>query len=207
MNAKKRSRGTILKQLLGQAESVIKLIEDMDTPYPLKPVLGFWPDLPSGARPSPERLKTMEEERALYAIREPLTRFLLDTKRNVNDSGTPDQKQRFQENGLVRVAFEGGHAQRSRYVKADCLEDLRSLKALLKRIGATGGLREPRIQAGRVPLAVKLQSARASAGQTQEQAADEIQIDVKAYNQYERGARVPRSGNLSRLMNYIKKHS
>src|SRR5882762_8124973 len=95
-------------KLLGQAESVIKLIEDKDTPYPLKPVLGSWPDLPSGARPSPERLKTMEEERAIYAIREPLTRFLLDTKRNVNDSGTPDQKQRFQENGLAASAELSG---------------------------------------------------------------------------------------------------
>jgi DNA-binding XRE family transcriptional regulator len=192
------------ERLRQEAARLLRLVERMTTAFPLAPV---WPGLAEaksdhsfGDPPAPTG-----EDREIGALRGPLSQFLKDADRFVNDHGTTTQRERFWGNGLVHVAFHGRHHQRRRYPKADCVADLRSLGRLIGEVGKIEASGRAVIQARRESLGVKVRAARAAAGHTQEEAAAEMGIDAKALSQYERGVRTPRK-NRDRLKTYIGRH-
>jgi DNA-binding XRE family transcriptional regulator len=170
----------------------------MQTRHPLQPVWGGLASFIPGVG-SVEPPEATEEEKEIQMLREPLSQWLRDAERFVNDRGMAAELQRFRDNGLVRVALHGGYPRRRGYAKQDCIADLHSLIALLK------GMREEEHRKERSALAEQLHAAREAAGQSQETAAAEIGIDSKAYAQYERGERQPRRNRLD-VMAYIGRH-
>ncbi|HYL92979.1 MAG TPA: helix-turn-helix transcriptional regulator [Alphaproteobacteria bacterium] len=194
-----KREGSEKSRLLREGKSLLTSITSMSALYPLRPV---WPGLASfvpnwGIAEPPE---ASDEEKEIDALHEPLTQFLKDLQRFANDCGTPEEKGRFRDNGLVVVAFQGGKTERSRYAKQDCLADLGSLMALVRGMGCD---EHPK---SRSELATGLRAARRAAGHSQQKAAGEIDIDVKAFPQYEQGKREPRK-NRAKLMTYIRKYS
>lgn len=191
--------------LLRRAASLVKTITKLRSNAPLKPVWGGLPPSTKSGFASRAVVKGTAEELAIQKLREPLSSFLKDAERFVNDYGSPDQRQGFENNGLVRVAYHGGYPERGRYSKQNCLADLGSLKILVWSIpfGLDSSLRKS--QQTRRSLAEKLHAARDAAEQTQEQAANEIGVDVKAFGEYERGERSPRA-NRKKLIGYIDRH-
>lgn len=176
-----------------------KSIAKMKAASPLKPLWGGLPSFgPDGQTVEPP--SATEEEKEIHAVRTRVFQFLKEVQRFVNDYETVEQKAQFEDNGLVRVARFGSYLDRYHYSKQDCMADLRSLLHLLPRHDVAA----PRT--GSKTLAAELKKSREAAGQTQEQAAAEITIDVKAYGEYERDERRPRK-NLEKLEAYIKRHS
>jgi hypothetical protein len=175
------------------------VIADMISDYPLRPV---FPGLPSFVSSVGKfEPKSSLEDRQIYALREPLARFLKAAERHFADRATSSERESFQENGLVKVAFQGHNTERRHYHKSDCIADLKGITVLLRGIGA-GEQRK-----NRRSLSEDLRKARESGGQSQEEAAAKIGVDPKTYGQYERGVRQPRGGNRAKLMSYIKKPS
>jgi DNA-binding XRE family transcriptional regulator len=175
------------KQLVREAERLVRVVTDMTSDYPLRPVFGGLPSFVSGiGRFEPT---SSAEEHQIFALREPLTHFLKAAERHFNNCATSSERARFQENGLVKVAFQGHHAERRQYHKSDCIADLRSTIALLRGMGAGEQGKK------RISLAEQLRTTRESAGHSQEEAAGRIGIDPKAYGEYERGVRQPRGEN------------
>src|SRR5258707_15095306 len=98
--------------LLRRAASLVKTITKLRPNRPLKPVWGGLP--PSTKRGFASRVvvKGTAEEVAIQKLREPLSSFLKDVERFVNDYGSTDQGERFGNNGLVQTAFHGGYSER-----------------------------------------------------------------------------------------------
>ena len=124
-------------QLVRRANALLKQIAGMGASCPLKPVWGGLPQLDSDGQIEPPKFTA--EERQIIGLREPLSEFLVDTKRFITDFGNPGHRQRFLENTLVDVAFRNGSPGRRSYSKDHCLADLRSLLLLLHQVGLDGG--------------------------------------------------------------------
>jgi DNA-binding XRE family transcriptional regulator len=192
------------ERLRKEAARLLRLVERMTAAFPLAPI---WPGLAAakadhtiGDPPAPTA-----EDKEIDALRGPLSEFLKDADRFVNDHGTTTQRERFRGNALVHVAFYGRHHERRRYPKADCVADLRSLGRLFGEVGKSETSGRTAKQARRGSLSERFRAAREAAGHTQEQAAAEIGIDAKALSQYERGVRTPRR-NRDLLKTYISRH-
>lgn len=193
------------ERLRKEAARLLRLVEQMTAAFPLAPI---WPGLAAaksdhtiGDPPAPTG-----EDREIYALRGPLSQFLKDADRFVNDQGTTSQRERFRGNALVQVAFRGRQQERRRYPKADCVADLRSLGKLFGEVGKSEASSRIAIPTRRGSLSEKFRAAREAAGHNQEQAAAEIGIDAKALSQYERGVRTPRK-NRDLLKTYISRHA
>ena len=193
------------ERLRREAARLLSLVERMTAAFPLVPV---WPGLAEAKSDHTigDPPAATGQDKEIGALRGPLSQFLIDADRFVNDHGTTAQRERFRGNVLVHVAFYGRHHERRRYPKAECVADLRCLGRLFGEVGKSEASGRPAIQPRRDPLGEKLRTAREAARHNQEQAAAEIGIDAKAMSQYERGVRTPRK-NRDLLRTYIIRHS
>jgi hypothetical protein len=170
---------------------------------------GEWTNLSKEqAQADPDRAQSIERQRAdelaCRRWRGRIDDFLIDSRRFVNDYGSPEHRQRFENNILVAFAASGDDLSRERYRTSWCLRDLESLKILLKRIGRGNGRSRP-TRRKKSRLASELYNARRARGQKQKEAAHEMGMTQSVYSLYETGTRKPEGENLVECRKYINK--
>jgi len=117
--------------LLQRLAMLIQVVENLQAPFPLKPIIGDWLVPSGGAVESADLARRFHEESEIEALRGQVIEFLEEFDRYLNDYGTNEDRKRFQGNVLVTI----DQAERGTYRKKSFLVDLNSLKLLLQRAG------------------------------------------------------------------------
>ena len=106
---------------------LIQVVENMQAPFPLKPITGEWLAPSGNTVENGELARRRHEESEIEALRGQVIEFLEEFDRYLNDYGTNDDKKCFHENALVTI----DQAERGTYRKKSLVADLNSLKLLL----------------------------------------------------------------------------
>jgi hypothetical protein len=137
-------------RLLQRVAVLIQIVENLQAPFPLKPIIGDWLVPSSGGVESTEAARRFHEEQEIEALRGQVITFLEECDRYLNDYGTKEDWKRFRGNALVRI----NQAERGTYQKKSFLADLSSLKLLLELAGTRQNSLTRKVPANEVCISI-----------------------------------------------------